>query len=288
MDVLVVDLYLFRYPLDLCVIRDLCDSNMTQPILLSQDDNGIAVLTFNRPQARNALTLEAMHQFAEKIYRLSNDSSLRVLILTGAGDKAFCSGGDLVELSQRPTADDAQTMMNFMGNALYTMRRLPVPVIAAINGYALGGGSEIALSCDMRIVDETAQMGMVQMKLGLTPGWGGGQRLLHLVGYSKAMEILLKAEVMRPPQLLELGLVNQSTPAGKALDTAMEFAEHIVGLPYQTVKGVKRLLTAGIVKPYMQAMQTERKIFPPLWEAEAHLKAVEDFLARQEAKRKDE
>ena len=251
----------------------------------SQDDNGIATLTFNRPEAMNALTLKAMHQFAEKIVQLKQDSSLRVLILTGAGDKAFCSGGDLVELSQRPTADDAHIMMNFMGNALYTMRGLPIPVIAAINGYALGGGSEIALFCDMRIVDETAQMGMVQMKLGLTPGWGGGQRLLHLVGYSKAMEILLKAEVMRPPELSAIGLVNQVTPAGKALDTALEFAQKIASYPYDAVKGVKTLLTAGMTMPHPQAMQAERNLFPPLWEADYHQQAVDDFLKRQQTKR---
>jgi enoyl-CoA hydratase len=171
-----------------------------------------------------------------------------------------------------------------MGDALLAMERLPVPVIAAINGYALGGGSEIALACDMRIVDEQVKMGMVQIKMAVTPGWGAGQRLLRAVGYGRAMAILLKGAVLQARDLQALGLVNDVVQAGQALDAALEFAAHIAAQPPEVVQGIKALLQAGLNQPYTQALQSERDIFPPLWAAEAHMQAVETFFKYQQAK----
>lgn len=259
---------------------------MIETIKLQQNDNGVATLTFNRPEALNALNYEAMTAFAQIIDSLSQDEALRVLILTGAGNLAFCSGGDLVELSQHPSADDARAFITLMGDALRQMEQLPIPVIAAINGYALGGGSEIALACDLRIVDEKTKMGMVQIKMGLTPGWGAGQRLLRIVGYSRAMALLLSGEVLRPPELDKLGLVQQIVPAGTALEAAQALAEDMAQQPPDVVRGIKALLQAGRTLPYDQALQTERDIFPPLWAADAHLDAVAAFLQRQAAKNK--
>src|SRR5437870_4696694 len=119
---------------------------MTDSLLIEQKGDGIVVLTFNRPEAYNALTLDMMRIFADAITHFASDSSLRVLILTGAGQEAFCSGGDLVELSGYPSADNGLAMITLMGDALLALERLPVPLIAAINGYALGGGFEIALA----------------------------------------------------------------------------------------------------------------------------------------------
>lgn len=257
---------------------------MTDTLQIHQHPGGIVVLTFNRPEARNALDLATMRRFADVITELQADVSLRVLILTGAGTDAFCSGGDLVELSGYPTQDDARAFITLMGDALLAMEHLPVPVIAAVNGYALGGGSEIALACDIRIVDEQARMGFVQINLALTPGWGAGQRLLRLVGYARAMDILLQGRVMHAPELHALDLVNQIVEPGAALQHALNYARQINQRPPDVVHGVKSLLRAGLVNPYAAALQIEREIFPPLWAADAHLQAVDQFLARHNHK----
>ncbi len=250
-------------------------------ILLEHPVEGVAVLTFNRPQSRNALDLESMHLFAETIARLKGEPGLRVLILTGAGETAFCSGGDLVELSTYSSESDASAMVTLMGDALLALERLPVPVIAAINGYALGGGSEIALACDMRIVDEDVSLGLVQIRLGLTPGWGAGQRLLRAVGYARAMDLLLRGHVMHAPEVEVLGLANRIVERGSALPQALRVARHIAESPPDVVRGIKVLLQAGVSQPYETALQTERDIFPSLWAAEPHLQAVADFLNRR-------
>ncbi|PJF22842.1 MAG: crotonase [Phototrophicales bacterium] len=258
---------------------------MINEIEYTQDTNGIVTIQFNRPTALNALNLAAMQQFATLITQLQTNTNIRAVILTGAGQEAFCSGGDLFELSRYPSEEDARRFIILMGDALLQLEKLPIPVIAAINGYALGGGSEIAVACDMRIVDERVRMGFVQIRLALTPGWGAGQRLMRLVGYSKAMDLLLRGHIIRADELLTLGLANKVVEAGTAYDHALHFAKHIADLPPDVVRGIKALLRAGLGQPYEQALQTEREIFPPLWAAEPHLKAVDDFLKRQQDKK---
>ena len=253
---------------------------MNETILLDKQSDGIVTITFNRPQSLNALNLASMRRFAQVVTELQDDESARVVILTGAEDRAFCSGGDLVELSQHPTEQDALDFITVMGDALRTLEYLPVPVIAAINGYALGGGSEIAVACDMRIIDEKARLGFVQLRMALTPGWGAGQRLLRLVGYTRALNILLHGHVMRAPEAQNLGLANKVVEQGKALEHARHLARLIADHPPAVVRGIKRLLRAGLEQSYDEALQTEREIFPPLWAAEPHLEAVAAFLDR--------
>jgi enoyl-CoA hydratase/carnithine racemase len=253
---------------------------MTNKLLIENRADGVTILTFNRPETRNALDLETMQAFRDAVDDLERESSLRAVILTGAGQDAFCSGGDLIELSGYPSEADAWNMIELTGDALLKLERLPVPVIAAINGYALGGGSEVAMACDLRIADETARMAFVQIRMGLTPGWGAGQRLLRLVGYTRAMELLLRGNIMQDAELIKAGLVNQVVEAGNALPHALKFAEQIAASPPDVVRGVKQLLQAGLNHPYEQALQIERDIFPPLWAADAHLQAVETFLNR--------
>lgn len=261
---------------------------MTDKVRLEQTPDGIATIIFNRPDALNALDLAAMRRFSDLVTRLQADDTLRVVIVTGAGDQAFCSGGDLYELSTRTTEAEARDFITLMGDALFALEHLPVPVIAAINGYALGGGSEIAVACDLRFADEKVRMGFVQIRLALTPGWGAGQRLLRMVGYAKAMDLLLHGHVIHAPELMQLGLANKVVEAGTAYEHALNFARHIVQHPPDVVQGVKRLLRAGLEQPYIEALAMEREIFPPLWAAEPHLQAVENFLQRQRARAADD
>lgn len=254
---------------------------MAENLQVHRTHEGIVTITFNRPKAMNALTLAMMEAFSHAVQELKLDESLRVVILTGAGEQAFCSGADLVELSEYSGEDDARQMITLMGDALLALERLPMPVIAAINGYALGGGSEIALACDMRIADEAVRLGMVQVKNGLTPGWGAGQRLLRAVGYARAMQILLQGRALHADEILALGLVNRVVPPGKALEAAFVLAQEIVAVPPDVARGIKALLQAGLMQPYEAALQTERDMFPPLWTAEPHVRAVERFLQRR-------
>ncbi len=257
---------------------------MNDPITLHAHPNGVYTLTFNRPEAMNALNRAAMLQFADVIRQLETDAALRALIVTGAGEAAFCSGGDLVELRAQPTEADARAMIDLMGDALHALERLPVPVIAAINGYALGGGSEIALACDLRIVDEAARMGFVQINMALTPGWGAGQRLARLVGAPRALELLLDGQPLNAEGLLALGLANEVAPRGKALEAALRRAQAVAERPPQVVRAIKALLHAHRTLPYEAALQAERDLFPPLWAHPDHLQAVEAFFARQARK----
>jgi enoyl-CoA hydratase/carnithine racemase len=252
---------------------------MTDKILFNIDADGIGVLTFNRPEARNALDIEAMTAFAAAIRAIDDD--VRVLILTGAGTQAFCSGADLIEMSGKPTEADADEMITLMGDALLALERLPIPVVAAINGYALGGGAEVTLACDLRIIDSAGKLGFVQAKRGVIPGWGGGQRLLRLVGYTRALDLLLRAPILSPEELLALKLVSSIAPVGGALDAARAWAAQVARLDSAVVRSMKALLQAGLTQPYTDALATERALFPPLWVGEARINSTREFLERR-------
>lgn len=258
---------------------------MSDTLVYEAHSSGVAVLQFNRPEALNALSLDMMERFADCVRMLGEREDLRAVVLCGAGERAFCSGGDLRQLRNYPDEADARAMITLMGDALLGLEQLPVPVIGAINGYALGGGSEIALACDMRIVDERVRMGMVQISMGLTPGWGAGQRLLRAVGYARAMALLLKGNTLNAEQLDALHLVNAIVPGGEAFKHAMALADSIATRPPAVVRAIKQLLQAGLHEPYLEALTTERDLFPPLWADDAHLQAVEDFFVRQAHKR---
>jgi enoyl-CoA hydratase/carnithine racemase len=199
--------------------------------------------------------------------------------LTGAGERAFCSGGDQHALHTSLAPEHGARLAATMGDALARLEALPIPTIAAVNGYALGGGSEIALACDLRVVSEDVKFGLVHLKLGLVPGWGAGQRLLRLVGHARAARMLLEARPFGASELLDLGLVSHVTPPRAALPAARALAEDIAASDPATVRAVKVLLAAGRDLPYAEALAVERALFPDLWAAPAHVAAVERFMA---------
>ncbi len=254
-------------------------------LLVDHDPCGIATLTFNRPAVHNALDWATMDAFAAAVELLHAEaaettSPLRAVILTGAGTAAFCSGGDQHALHTFLAASDGARLAATMGDALLRLEQLPVPVIAAVNGYALGGGSEIALACDLRVVSEDVRFGLVHLRLGLIPGWGGGQRLQRLVGPGRAMHMLLTARPFGAGELLDLGLACQVAPPGAALPAAQALATEFAAADPTTVRAVKRLLQAGWTLPYPDALAAERALFPGLWAAEAHVRAVAGFVER--------
>ena len=190
--------------------------------LLYEVRDGIAILTVNRPSARNALNTETLTELRQAVDRIKADSALRVAILTGAGDKAFVAGADIRELqSLSPESGKAYALA---GQAVFEgIASLGKPAIAAVNGFALGGGCELAMSCTFRIASENAMFGQPEVKLGLIPGFGGTQRLVRLAGMGRALELLLTGEMISAAEALRIGLVNRVV----AVDALMAVTEEV-------------------------------------------------------------
>jgi enoyl-CoA hydratase/carnithine racemase len=241
---------------------------------------GTAALELNRPGSLNALNWQAMEQFAAHVEALHQQPDLRALVVYGAG-RAFCSGGDLFELHGYPERADGLRLATVMGDALDRLESLPCPTIAAIEGPAIGGGAEIALSCDLRVLAEDASLGMMHVRLAISSAWGGGQRLLRLVGYARALEWMAMGRVLSAEEAKHYHLTNTVVPSGQAVGRARQMAETIGRRDPQAVSAIKRMLQAGGSLPYRQALAAERAEFPALWAAAAHLQASEQFVARR-------
>jgi enoyl-CoA hydratase len=249
-------------------------------VFLKPINSEVTILQVDRPHVRNALDWEAMQAFRDCIEQAHESSQLRALIITGAGD-VFISGGDLKALSGYPSQVDGLRLSQTMSAALNRLEALPCPTIAAINGPARGGGAEISLACDFRVIGSNADIGLVQIGLGLSPGWGAGQRLLRLVGYSRAMEWLVTGRILSAEEAFAHGLANRLSDPGETLSTAIRMANQIASQPAKTVQTIKQLLRSGLFLPPETAAAHEQAVFPSLWADESHLRAVEEFLKRK-------
>lgn len=252
---------------------------MSDPVLLDLAAS-IAVITFNRPAVRNALNPAAMAALKNIVHQLAVLPALRAVILTGAGG-TFISGGDVRELHQQMTEQAGLEQHDLMHATLERLSTLPVPVIAAIEGAARGGGCEVALACDLRVAAEDATLGFAQIRMSVTPGWGGAGRLIQLIGYSRAMDLLLTGRVLTAQQAETLGLVNQTCPPGTALQMAQELAALLRQWPAQAVRGVKQVLKAYMSQPASDAYTIERSTFARLWASADHAEASTAFLEKR-------
>jgi len=247
--------------------------------------SSIAILSIHRPEVCNAMDWETMDAFRQKIGNTHTNPQIKVLIITGS-EKAFISGGDLNVLHKATSRQDGIRLSQGMTDALNRLETLPIPVIAAINGPARGGGAEIALACDLRVVSSDATLGFVQISLGLTPGWGGGQRLLHCVGYARAFELLLTGRILDAEEMQAIGLATAIAPPSQALPRAMLLAKAIADKPPEAVRAIKSMLKTGLSTGRSTAMMLEQSIFPDLWTSMAHRKAVESFRDRKKTNKK--
>jgi enoyl-CoA hydratase/carnithine racemase len=249
------------------------------------DHTGLGQLTFQKPGTRNALTWEGMEEFAQTIViihdRIKSAESpmLRALILYGEGG-SFCAGGDLKDVHLHDTKPDAEWMVTKMGDALDQLEHLPIPSIAAIEGAAYGGGAEIALACDFRVMGESSRMGWVQTSLGITTGWGGSQRLLRLIGYARTVDCLMCSRIIQADEAYQMGLAHQTSPDGTVLESARKLAIQLIKNDPDVLGAIKEILLAEIHEQPGSSSARERELFPELWISPAHAQALQTSTAK--------
>ncbi len=252
-------------------------------VVLCDVKNNVAVVTFNRPKVLNALNAELLNALASTLDRIAVDTSIRVVVLTGAGEKAFVAGADIKELSQC----DALTGKHFSEAGHATIDRLqalPIPVIAAVNGYALGGGSEIALACDFIYASETATFGLPEITLGLIPGFGGTQRLSRLVGVNKAKEYIFTGRMIPAPEALAIGLVNKILPVEELLEETLKTARSIASKGQVSLREAKHVINAGFDMDLSGACKMEINAFSLCMASRDAKEGTQAFLKKRKPK----
>ena len=208
------------------------------------DKAPIATLTVNRPSALNALNKSVLEQISTVLREVRHDTSVRVLIVTGAGDRAFVAGADIAQMSKMSTVEGLE--FSRLGHRVMgTIEDLPIPVIAAVNGFALGGGVELAMACDIIVASEKARFGQPEINLGLIPGFGGTQRLPHRIGQAKARELIMTGDMIDAKVALELGLVNYVVAPDQLMAETRKLAEKIASKSSVALRQAKAALRAS-------------------------------------------
>lgn len=253
---------------------------MNGQTVLMEKEAGVVLLTLNRPESFNSISREMLADLHALVSELRFDEELRVLIITGAGDKAFCSGADLKERATMTQPEVRRYIQTI--RSLFTMiEELPVPTIAAVNGIALGGGTEIALACDLRIVADTAKMGLTETSLAIIPGAGGTQRLPRIIGPSRAKEMIFTAERIDAKRAYEIGLANQTVPAADLLTAARAMAERIAQNGPVALRMAKRAVDKGIQMDLANGMAFETTCYDVLIPTEDRIEGLTAFKEKR-------
>jgi enoyl-CoA hydratase len=247
--------------------------------------DGVLTVTVNRPEKRNPLSLGVLERLREIFSGQAYNPSLRLAIVTGAGDRAFASGGDIVELSAVRSPEDAKALSEHGRRALDAIRRFPVPVIARLNGIALGGGAELAVACDLRFAAAGASIGFIHSRLGISPPWGGGVDLMRLVGYSTGLRLLAKEEVLTADAAQRCGLIDGFATADQNFDVAFdEFLGKMKQHPPQVMRAIKALSYRERVCDRAALDESETNHFIEVWTHEDHWNALAAVSAREGSK----
>jgi enoyl-CoA hydratase/carnithine racemase len=239
-------------------------------LLLVEEKNNAVILTMNRPEVMNSLNFGLLYAIRDQIDSLQYKSAVRCVIITGAGDKSFCAGADLKERATL-SPDEVKKFIITIRNLLTSIQNLPMPVISAVNGIALGGGTEVALASDIRIASENASMGLTEARLAIIPGGGGTQRLPRIIGVAKAKELIFTGRRVNAKEALEIGLVNKVTSPENLMDECMEMADMIAQTgpiavemaKYAIDKGIETDLATGLAiesNAYRVTIPTEDRI----------------------------
>ncbi|CAN5892272.1 enoyl-CoA hydratase [soil metagenome] len=230
------------------------------PDILVEKKGHVAWVTLNRPEARNALSLAVNEQLSELEAELEHDSTVRAIVFTGAGDKAFCAGADLKERKGVPAAESGQ-YINAISAAINDLGAIRKPTIAMMNGSAYGGGLEIAIACDFRIIVEGAELGLTEVRLGIMPGAGGTQRLPRLIGEAHAKEMIMLGRRVSSQRALEIGLVNQVVPREQLVPAVEALLAELAACAPLSVVHAKSAIERGYGLPLEDALRIERECY---------------------------
>jgi enoyl-CoA hydratase len=247
------------------------------------DKASIATLTVNRPTALNALNREVLEEMARVIREVRHDASVRVLIVTGAGDRAFVAGADIAALSKMSAADGLD--FSRLGHrVMESFEDLAIPVIAAVNGFALGGGLELALACDLIVASDKARFGQPEINLGLIPGFGGTQRLAHRIGHNKARELIMTGEMFDAPTALAWGLANLVVPAAELTEAARTLAKKIESKSAFALRQAKAALRAAFTMEEDAGLRFEQQAFGVVFSSEDRVEGTTAFVEKRPPK----
>ncbi|CAJ1001956.1 enoyl-CoA hydratase/carnithine racemase [Brevibacillus aydinogluensis] len=248
--------------------------------VLLRKEGAVGVLTLNRPEVYNCLNLETLFTLRRLIAEIDADREIRAVVVTGAGEKAFCSGADLKE-RRTMTELQVQLYIRTIRDTFSELERLPKPVIAAINGVALGGGTELALACDLRVMSETAQMGLTETSLGIIPGAGGTQRLPRLIGKGKAKELIFTARRVNAEEALAIGLVNRTVPRDQVMTSALQLAEEIAANAPLALAQAKFAIDYGMEADLATGLAIESSAYQVLIPTRDRLEGLEAFREKR-------
>lgn len=255
---------------------------MTFDNLQLETADGIAVVTINRPRVMNALNAPTLRQLSEALGALEADEKIRVIILTGAGEKAFVAGGDIAAIAEYAPLQ-ARDFARLAQSVLDAIERCPKPVIAAVNGFAVGGGCELAMACDLRLAADHARFGLPEVNLGILAGWAGTQRLPRLVGKGRALELLWTGDLIDAAEAHRIGLVNRVTAAGELLTTARELAGKIAAKGPVGVRLTKEAVNNGLEMDSDRAGRYEADLFALCFATEDQKEGMRAFLEKRPA-----
>tara|TARA_B100000745_G_scaffold57863_1_gene34274 strand:+ start:728 stop:1483 length:756 start_codon:yes stop_codon:yes gene_type:complete len=213
-------------------------------MITTSKDEGVCIVKINRPTKLNAMNIDVARELVSTFQQLDKDDSVKVIVLTGEGDKAFSAGAD-IEYMSKISADESEVYAKLGQEVTGTIENVSKPTIAAVNGFALGGGCEVAMSCDIRIASDNARMGQPEVTIGIPPGWGGTQRLMRIVGIAKAKELVYTGKMIKADEAKEIGLVNNVVPLESLMDEVMSMAKTIASNATLAVRMSKTAINKG-------------------------------------------
>ena len=246
-------------------------------------NNHIGTLTINRPDSLNAMNREVLIEFINGLNKIQSDKEIRVIIITGSGEKAFIAGAD-IKLMQKMNRQEAFDFANLGQELANLIEKSAKPVIAAVNGYALGGGCEIALSCHLRIASDNAVFAQPEVKIGLLPGWGGTQRLPRIIGRGLANEIILTGRNVLAKEALDIGLVNKVVPQEELINTCFDIANMIIKNSPNAIAESIKLVRLAAGTNLEKGLYKEAKLFSELFETEETAEGLTAFVEKRPPK----